>query len=220
MLAVIGQRDILGDDYLFVAGGILVTHAVAKAGLFWLSDFVRGRTLADWAALRAQPVLVFAFATFVAMLVGLPPFPGFYAKWDLAHALVAADRLPVLALILVGALIEAGYMFRWFGYAIKRGGWRPPRTLPCPKGVPVARRTGRGLGARLRLGGAQRQPQPADRRARPASRLLFLPLDVLPARVKNVLAIAGLVALVRLPLCRPTTRCRCCSRSSCCSAAR
>ena len=34
VLAVIGQRDILGDNYLFVAGGILLTHAVAKAGLF------------------------------------------------------------------------------------------------------------------------------------------------------------------------------------------
>ena len=42
VLAVIGQRDILGDNYLFVAGGILVTHAVAKAGLFWLSECHRG----------------------------------------------------------------------------------------------------------------------------------------------------------------------------------
>ena len=54
VLAVIGQRDILGDNYLFVAGGILVTHAVAKAGLFWLSDFVKARALADWAALAAH----------------------------------------------------------------------------------------------------------------------------------------------------------------------
>ncbi len=192
VLAVIGQRDILGDNYLFVAGGILVTHAVAKAGLFWLSDFVRGRTLFDWAALRAQPILVFAFASFVAMLVGLPPFPGFYAKWNLAHALVAADRLPVIALILVGALIEAGYMFRWFGYAIKREMGTGAQCTRS-KGAPVVT----ALAAGWVLGfvwGALSGNLNLLTAIPVLFALAFLPLDVLPARVKNVIAIAGLVA--------------------------
>ncbi len=41
------------------------------------------RGLTAWAALRERPLLVFAFVTFIAMLSGLPPFPGFYAKWEL-----------------------------------------------------------------------------------------------------------------------------------------
>ena len=102
VLAVIGQRDILGDAFWYVAGGLVFSHAIAKAGLFWLSTCVKGRTLFDWAHLRRMPILVVAFATFVAMLVGLPPFPGFYAKWDLVHALVAADRLPIVVFILLG----------------------------------------------------------------------------------------------------------------------
>ncbi len=191
VLAVIGQRDILGDSYLFVAGGILVTHAVAKAGLFWLSSVVDRRTLADWAALRRMPVLIFAFVTFIAMLVGLPPFPGFYAKWSLAHALVASDRLPILALILLGALIEAGYMFRWFGYVLKR---ESEATLQCgrPKGAPifVALVAGWGLGF---VWGAESGNLNLLTAVPVLFALAFLPLDVLPARVKNVIAIAGLV---------------------------
>ena len=194
VLAVIGQRDILGDNYLFVAGGILLTHAVAKAGLFWLSDCIKTRALADWAALRRMPVLIFAFATFIAMLVGLPPFPGFYAKWNLAHALVAADRLPILALILLGALIEAGYMFRWFGYALKRDYADDVRLLAAPpKGITIfaALAAGWALGF---IWGAESGNLNLLTAVPVLFALAFLPLDFLPARVKNIIAIAGLVA--------------------------
>lgn len=192
VLAVIGQRDILGDNYLFVAGGILITHAVAKAGLFWLSGVVEGRALTDWASLRRMPILVFAFASFIAMLIGLPPFPGFYAKWSLAHALVAADRLPIIGLILLGALIEAGYMFRWFGQALKRETEAP---LHC------ARPNGAAIFAALAAGwalgfvwGAISGNLNLLTAVPILFALAFLPLDVLPAKVKNVIAIAGLVA--------------------------
>jgi len=120
ILTVIGQQDILGDQYLFIAGGLLFAHAVAKAGLFWLSAFVTQRELTAWAQLKERPLLVFAFVSFATMLAGLPPFPGFYAKWELVHRLAAEGRLLLLGLILFGALVEAGYLFRWFGYLIKR----------------------------------------------------------------------------------------------------
>ena len=120
VLVIIGQRDILGDRYFFIACGVLAAHAIAKAGLYWLSGLVPGRNLADWAILRGRPLLILAFVSFLALLTGLPPFPGFYAKWELVHLLAAQDRLALLGLILFGTLIEAGYLFRWFGYAIKR----------------------------------------------------------------------------------------------------
>jgi formate hydrogenlyase subunit 3/multisubunit Na+/H+ antiporter MnhD subunit len=120
ILVVLGQRDILGDSTLFIAGGLLLSHAIAKAGLNWLSGLIAGRELPDWAALRSRPLLIFAFVTFIAMLSGLPPFPGFYAKWEMVRILAGEGRIALLALILIGALIEAGYLFRWFGYIIKR----------------------------------------------------------------------------------------------------
>ena len=121
ILTVIGQRDVLGEHHYYIAGGILLAHAVAKAGLFWLSGMVAERELMDWTVLRKNPLLIFAFATFIAMLIGLPPFPGFYAKWELAHIAHRCEgRFFLVLIILLSALVEAGYLFRWFGYVIKR----------------------------------------------------------------------------------------------------
>ncbi len=192
VLAVIGQRDVLGDDYHLIAFGILVSHAVAKAGLYWLSGLIAERGLAAWAALRRRPLMVFAFASLIAMLTGLPPFPGFYAKWMLAHELAAAGRLTVLGLILFGALIEAGYLFRWFGYAIKREA-RPELLVGGPRGhavvlaaVAAGWALGWAWGAAAGLGNVLA--------AVPLLfALAFLALEWLPARVKNTVAIAGLV---------------------------
>ena len=192
ILTVIGQRDLLGEQYYFVAGGILLAHAVAKAGLFWLSGLVAARGLGDWAALRGHPVLVFAFVTFIALLVGLPPFPGFYAKWELAHALAANGQLWLLGLILFGALLEAAYLFRWFGYVLKRE--QPPAgLLPQTIKEDVALSTVVVAWLLAYLWG-ELSGQGNLLHAIPLLfALLFLPLDWLPAKLKNMLAISGLV---------------------------
>ena len=192
LLTVVGQRDILGEAYYYIAGGILLAHAVSKAGLFWLSGLVAKRELTDWAALRSQPVLVFAFATFLALLVGLPPFPGFYAKWDLAHHLAAEGRLWLLGLILFGALVEAAYLFRWFGYVIKREAdehgltWQPLKADVAFSAVIVAWLLAY-LWGELSGHGNLLHAIPL------LFALAFLPLDWLPAKLKNVLAISGLL---------------------------
>jgi len=193
ILFVAGQQDILGDNYLFIAGGVLLAHAVGKAGLFWLSGLVGGRKLIAWSALQGNPLLIFAFATFLAMLIGLPPFPGFYAKWELVHLIAAEGRLWLLSLLLFGALVEAGYLFRWFGYAIKRD--KDPE--------PVApSRYKRGVIGIAVLGGwslaylwGELSPHANLLHAVPMLfALMFLALEWAPARFKNVLAIAGLLA--------------------------
>ena len=192
ILTVIGQRDLLGEQYYFVAGGILLAHAVAKAGLFWLSGLVAARGLGDWAALRGHPVLVFAFVTFIALLVGLPPFPGFYAKWELAHALAANGQLWLLGLILFGALLEAAYLFRWFGYVLKREQPQAGLLLQAIKeDVALSAVVVAWLLAYLwgELSGQGNLLQTIPL----LFALLFLPLDWLPAKLKNGLAIAGLV---------------------------
>ena len=45
ILAVIGQRELLGDHYLMIAGGILLAHAISKAGLYWLSGLIEQRNI-------------------------------------------------------------------------------------------------------------------------------------------------------------------------------
>lgn len=192
ILTVVGQRDILGDTYFYIAGGILLAHAVSKAGLFWLSGLVAKRELTDWAALRSQPILVFAFATFIALLIGLPPFPGFYAKWDLVHTLAADNRLWLIGLILFGALLEAAYLFRWFGYVIKRETddqaltWQPIKADVAFIAV-IASWLLAYIWGHLSGHGNLLHAMPL------LFALSFLFIDWLPAKIKNVLAIAGLL---------------------------
>ncbi len=192
MMAVVGLQDILGEQYMFIAGGLLISHAVAKAGLYWLSGMIESRELSAWATLRNHPVLVLAFLTFVAMLIGLPPFPGFYAKWELVHVLANEGRLVLLGLILFGALVEAGYLFRWFGYIIKREPGEAGARLPRHQLVVVVVSMLAGwllgylwgdLSAQLNL--LHSVPL--------LFALAFLLIDWLPARIKNIVAIAGLL---------------------------
>lgn len=190
ILAVIGQQDVLGDRYPFVAGGLLLAHVAAKAGMFWLSAHVAERRLTAWAALKGHPLLVFAFVTFIAMLSGLPPFPGFYAKWDLVHALAAEGRLGLLGLVLFGALAEAGYLFRWLGYLIKREA--SAATIAGAHGtIPVLAAALAGWGLAYVWGHLSAQPNlllslPL------LFALAFLLIEWAPAWLKNIVAIGGL----------------------------
>ncbi|MBF0603162.1 MAG: NADH-quinone oxidoreductase subunit F [Nitrospirae bacterium] len=199
VLAIIGQQDILGDHYLYVAGGILLAHAVAKAGLFWMSGIIKGRELTDWTTIQGHPFLIFSFATFIALLIGLPPFPAFYAKWELIHSLAGAGRFPLLAMILLGTLLEVGYLFRWFGIILKR---KPdgPGVLQKKrhrKRMVIAATTAVGWGMGYLWGTLS--PLGHLFHATPLLfALSFLLLDWLPARIKNSLAIAGLVGYFAL----------------------
>jgi formate hydrogenlyase subunit 3/multisubunit Na+/H+ antiporter MnhD subunit len=200
LLTIIGQRDILGESYLFIAGGILLAHAVAKAGLFWLSGLINGRELTAWTALRGRPLLIFAFVTFIALLIGLPPFPGFYAKWELVHILASEGRIALIVLVLFGALLETAYLFRWFGLILKHEEVAPTAGCPPQKVAVVYSAVLFGWGLAYTWGelsgfGNQLTAIPL------LFALLFLPLEWLPVRIKNLLAIVGLVAwfIVQFP---------------------
>ena len=115
LLYQLGRQDYLA----LVVGGLFVNHLLAKAGLFWLAGLVQRDRLQDWAALAGRPLPVAAFAVCIAALVGLPPFPGFWAKWALLLELAAAGQYGWIALLLVGSLLEAVYLFRWFAHLLR-----------------------------------------------------------------------------------------------------
>lgn len=193
ILTVIGQRELLGADYLFIAGGILLAHAISKAGLYWLSGLVEGRKLTDWTALKGHPFMLFAFISFIALLVGLPPFPGFYAKWELVHQLAAAGQLWLLALILIGALIEAGYLFRWFGMVISRSHTGEAVAPSWVKRLVIGAALMAGWAAGY-LWGSLSQHGNLLHTLPLLFALSFLLLDWLPAKVKNSIAIVSMVS--------------------------
>ncbi|NOR74433.1 MAG: NADH-quinone oxidoreductase subunit F, partial [Draconibacterium sp.] len=119
LMIVLGFKDILGENTTYVAFGILVSHYLAKAGLFWLAGIVKQKDIKGWAVIRKKPYFLFLMGTFIFALIGFPPFPSFFAKWTLVMDLVNSGNIIWVVAILFGSMMEAVYMIRWFGYAIK-----------------------------------------------------------------------------------------------------
>ncbi len=119
LMAILGLKPYLGEKVEFIAVTILISHYLAKAGLFWLAGLIEKENLKDWAVLRRKPYLLVLFGTFVFALIGFPPFPSFYGKWELILSLSASHQYFIVALILIGSFLEGIYLFRWLGFAIK-----------------------------------------------------------------------------------------------------
>lgn len=61
LMAVLGFSPYLGDKFEFIAASILISHYLAKAGLFWLAGIINRENLKDWAMLRRKPIFFGAF---------------------------------------------------------------------------------------------------------------------------------------------------------------
>ena len=193
LLVVLGFSETLGDKRDFIAAGLLITHALSKAILFYISDIVKDDSLKGWAALRKKPVLLILFGVAAFALIGFPPFPSFFAKWDLILLLNAGTQGHFLlsAMILAGSLIEAVYLFRWFSYALKL----PYEDLPelslsasrliAPVAAGLVLAGASWYVSTLMNGFSQSFLIPV------AFILLVAVLDRLPAWSKNVISIAG-----------------------------
>ena len=100
-----------------IVGGLFINHLLAKSGLFWLAGIVDRKTIKQWSGIASRPGLLILFGLLITALVGLPPFPGFWAKWELIMLLASNNLYIWIAVILLGSLLEAAYLFRWFSYA-------------------------------------------------------------------------------------------------------
>jgi len=192
LMMVVGLAQHLGDHLTLIAYGIIISHALAKAGLFWMAGIIEKDGLRDWAVLRKNPILLVLFGTFVFALIGFPPFPSFFAKWELIMQLSSGTGFVWVGLILLGSLLEAVYLFRWLGYALKLEHQELPSIhFSWNQILPVA-----VSGIALYVLGYFSTPiAPA------AFTIEFLPLgfiavifflDFLPAKIKNILAIAAM----------------------------
>src|SRR5262249_8269737 len=101
-----------------VVGGLFVNHLFAKVGLFWLAGHVNGERLVDWSKLSGQPTTILLFGILLAAICGFPPFPGFWAKWQLVISLAAGEGVVWILIVLIGSLLEVAYLFRWFGETV------------------------------------------------------------------------------------------------------
>jgi len=118
-LGALAQID-AADAAPLVIGGLFVNHLLAKAGLFWLAETLGMERTDSRAGLRNHPLALALLGLLIVAIAGLPPFPGFWAKWELVMRLTAAGAHHWTVIILLGSLLEAAYMFRWFGLTLRR----------------------------------------------------------------------------------------------------
>ncbi|MGQ9846179.1 MAG: proton-conducting transporter transmembrane domain-containing protein [Bacteroidales bacterium] len=120
LLTVVSISEYLGDKFMFIALGLLLTNFFAKAGLFWLGGVVGSDNFKDWTLLRSKPIMFLLFGMFIFALAGFPPFPAFFAKWDLIMQLAASNGWWWIGLILIGSIFELVYLTRWFNAAFRQ----------------------------------------------------------------------------------------------------
>ncbi|WP_434043605.1 MULTISPECIES: complex I subunit 5 family protein [Sorangium] len=121
---------------------LAASHAAAAASMFLAAGAV-DRTLGHdeldglQGLARHRPVTFFSLALAGASLMGMPPSGGFVAKWLLLRAAIERRHGWLAAVILVGGLLAAGYVFR-----VLRGAFLPlPPEVhlhPLPRGAELA----------------------------------------------------------------------------------
>jgi formate hydrogenlyase subunit 3/multisubunit Na+/H+ antiporter MnhD subunit len=138
LILQIPNETVSSTMIIVVVGGLFLNHFFAKAGLFWLAGIVNSSKLEDWSVLKSESLKVIMFGSFLFALIGFPPFPGFWAKWQLIMQLAANDMMIWIVLILIGSLLEAVYLLRWFTKAIKSESNKNTSELQLSKNLPVA----------------------------------------------------------------------------------
>jgi formate hydrogenlyase subunit 3/multisubunit Na+/H+ antiporter MnhD subunit len=173
-----------------VVGGLFVNHLFAKAGLFWLAGYVGRDRLEEWSILARKPHLLFLFALLLGAIAGFPPFPGFFAKWHLVMHLAADGRFVWIVIVLLGSLLEAAYLFRWFGRIVQaRAESREPFTEKTSL-IPVIGAAVLVTICGLFIAGLAGISQTWIFLPLAAGFLIYL-LDFLPGRIKGLIVLAA-----------------------------
>jgi len=107
--------SIPGEAGLYAGIAIALHHLLVKPALFLLAE-KWGKSLDGLrGAAKASPTAAILLVLFALSLVGVPPFPGFWAKLLLVMGLISQDAPAytlALAVILVATVIEANYFFK------------------------------------------------------------------------------------------------------------
>lgn len=105
---------------------MLAAHALAKAGMFLAAGNLVLATgsplIADLSGTgRFRPLSLLSFAIAGVTLMGLPPSAGFGAKWLLLQSALAGGQWPWIAVLIVGGLLSAAYVFKVLRHAFIEG---------------------------------------------------------------------------------------------------
>ena len=93
----------------------IAMHAFGKITLFFCAGAIYVAThkteISDMHGIgRTMPVTMFAFFIGSLSVIGLPPFGGSWSKWFLALGAVEADKLALLAVLMISSLLNIAYL--------------------------------------------------------------------------------------------------------------
>ncbi|WP_432822574.1 proton-conducting transporter transmembrane domain-containing protein, partial [Trichloromonas sp.] len=104
------------------AAYLALSHALAKAAMFLAAGnlllFGGHDRIADLdRVVQRLPLTTGAFALAGVSIMGLPPSGGFIGKWLMLEAALRQGRWDLVAVMIIGGLLAAGYIFKVLGYA-------------------------------------------------------------------------------------------------------
>jgi formate hydrogenlyase subunit 3/multisubunit Na+/H+ antiporter MnhD subunit len=104
------------------AAYLVLSHALAKSAMFLAAGNLMRHGGHDRIAdldrvVQRLPLTAAAFALAGVSSMGLPPSGGFVAKWMLLEAALAHGRWDLVAVMFLGGLLAAAYIFKVLGYA-------------------------------------------------------------------------------------------------------
>ncbi|GJL77435.1 MAG: NADH dehydrogenase [Nitrospinaceae bacterium] len=104
---------------------LALSHALAKAAMFLAAGnvlrFGGHDRIADLdRVVQRLPLTACAFALAGVSLMGLPPSGGFIGKWLQLQAALTQGRWDLAAVMILGGVLAAGYVFKVLGHAFTR----------------------------------------------------------------------------------------------------
>ena len=106
-----GLMSVLG-----MTGGVIhiAMHAFGKITLFFCAGAILVNTgirkISEMRGIgKMMPVTMAAFFFGSLSVIGLPPFGGFWSKWNLALGCIDINQLPILVVLLTSSLLNAAY---------------------------------------------------------------------------------------------------------------
>jgi formate hydrogenlyase subunit 3/multisubunit Na+/H+ antiporter MnhD subunit len=123
-----------------VAGGLLyiLMHGIAKGGLFLCAGIVEQkmhtRDITRLGGLMGEmPVTAASFLLCAFSVMGIPPFGGFFSKYQVFAGAAEGGNVWIILTFMVGAFMTLIYLFRLFN-AVFLG---EAKTLPQKEGSPA-----------------------------------------------------------------------------------
>lgn len=93
----------------------IATHAVGKITLFFCAGAImvasHKKNISDMVGLgRRMPITMVAFAIGAISIIGLPPMAGTWSKWYLTVGALQADKLLIVAALMISSLLNIAYL--------------------------------------------------------------------------------------------------------------